>query len=322
AVVAGLGSAWAAHAAGFSPALGSFLAGIFLGGSSFATQVRTDISSLRVVLLTLFFGAAGMVANPYWMLLHAHWILLATASLVVLKTLVIWCVLRLAGQSHVNALASGLCLAQIGEFAFVLGSIGKSGGIISDITYELLVSTTIAALVITAYLVPAAPHLARWVINKLGWRDLPPRRTDESTANWEPSIVIMGFGATGRLVVETLHEHCEETLVIALNRRLHQQAQEKGFRCCVGDPTQFEVLQHAQMESARVVIVTLPTRSDTLLALDHLRRLVPQAHLIVRSRLDEHRREFQRSGASQVISDEQEVANALASLALERIVQP
>src|SRR5690606_30136796 len=59
AVVTGLGAAWVAHAAGISPALGAFVAGMLLGSSAFATQIRADVSSLRVLLLTLFFGAAG-----------------------------------------------------------------------------------------------------------------------------------------------------------------------------------------------------------------------------------------------------------------------
>lgn len=72
AVVAGLGAAWASHYVGISPALGAFVAGMLLGSSAFATQIRADVSPLRVVLLTLFFGAAGMVANPIWILGNWH----------------------------------------------------------------------------------------------------------------------------------------------------------------------------------------------------------------------------------------------------------
>ena len=72
AVVSGLGSAWAAHAVGISPALGAFVAGMLLGSSAFATQIRADVAPLQVVLLTLFFGAAGMMADPLWILANAH----------------------------------------------------------------------------------------------------------------------------------------------------------------------------------------------------------------------------------------------------------
>ena len=97
AVVLGLGSAWAAHAVGLSPALGAFLAGMFLGASPFATQLRADVSSLRVVLLTLFFGAVGMLANPVWILTHLPLVLGLATLLVAGKALLVFTILLALG---------------------------------------------------------------------------------------------------------------------------------------------------------------------------------------------------------------------------------
>lgn len=134
AVVTGLGAAWASHSVGISPALGAFVAGMLLGSSAFATQIRADISPLQVVLLTLFFGAAGMVADPIWILRHWYIVALVVGALTIGKLLVIWAVFLAFGQTNRVAAATGLCLAQVGEFAFVLGSIGRASGVISEDT--------------------------------------------------------------------------------------------------------------------------------------------------------------------------------------------
>ncbi len=319
AVVTGLGAAWAAHAAGLSPALGAFLAGMFLGGSPFATQIRADVASLRVVLLTLFFGAAGMVGDPQWMLFHAHWVLLATAALIALKSGVIWAVLRRAGQSHVNALATGLCLAQIGEFAFVLGSIGRSAGLVSDEVYQLVVSTTITTLVLTAYQAPAAPALARWLIQRLRWQK-DEGFADQAAADAPPpAIVIIGFGPAGRHVADALRNSGLTVVVLDLNPQATIDAETYGFHGHIGDTTQLEVLEHARLASARLVVITIPARSAALTTLAHVRNLAPAAHVIVRSRYDLHLADFRRAGAHQVVGDEQEVGHGLAALVREKL---
>ena len=68
AIAAAMGSAWAAHAIGLSPALGAFIAGMLLAESPFATQIRSDIGSLRTLFVTLFFTSIGMLANPAWLM--------------------------------------------------------------------------------------------------------------------------------------------------------------------------------------------------------------------------------------------------------------
>ena len=145
AVVTGLGAAWASHAVGISPALGAFIAGMLLGSSAFATQIRADVAPLQVILLTLFFSAAGMVADPIWILNNAHIVGLVVVALTAGKLLVIWSVFLAFGQSNRVAAATGLCLAQVGEFAFVLGSIGRVSGVVTEDIYALVVSAAIVS---------------------------------------------------------------------------------------------------------------------------------------------------------------------------------
>jgi CPA2 family monovalent cation:H+ antiporter-2 len=308
AVVVGLGATWAAHAIGLSPALGSFLAGLFLGGSPFAAQIRADVASLRVVLLTLFFGAVGMVADPLWIASHAGLVVALAALIVVGKTAVVWLILRLAGRSDGVAAAAGLCLAQVGEFAFVLGAVARGGGLVDDATYVLVVSTAIVTLFTTPYLVVLAPR-ALSLVNRLRGHDPEPR--DDGDTMPRPDVVIVGFGPAGQAVGRALRTHPRPVTVIDLNHAAQRPARALGFAAEVGDATQADVLEHAHVESARVVVITLPARSAALGVLDAVRALAPTAHVIVRSRHEIDTGELHQAGAHVVVGDEEEVGARL-----------
>lgn len=317
AVVSALGSTWAAHQLGLSPALGAFVAGMFLGGTSFATQIRADISSLRVIFLTLFFGAAGMVADPYWIASNLLLVLSVTAALILIKAVLIWLIMLSFGFTHCSAVATGLTLSQVGEFAFVLGSIGKRGGVVSSDVYLLIVSCTILSLFITPYLIAAAPKIGLLVERKLR-RNFPVVTTVEGK-RISPEILLIGFGPTGKAIATSLLPLREKVLVLDLNRNLVSEASELGFPALVGDALQLDVLEHIGIASVQLVVITIPARFATLTLLQHVRRLAPEALTFVRSRYQIDKPDFEAAGATLVVGDEEEVGSKLREAVLETL---
>ncbi len=309
AVATGLGSAWAAHAVGVSPALGAFVAGMLLGSSRFATQIRADISTLRVLLLTLFFGSAGMVADPLWILSNAWVVLVATAALIVGKMLIIWILFRWLGQSTRVAAATGLCLAQVGEFAFVLGALGQENGVVNSELFAMVISTTIATFIASAFLVPAAVGFGNRMATLFG----PGSDQTENAVHLDapPDIILVGFGPAGQAAARPLIDRGLNVSVLDLNVHGVRHANRLGFHGHVGDATQLEVLEHAQVPSARAVIITIPHHQSALTILDNVRQLAPAAHVLVRSRYKLHTDDFSARGVI-VIGDEEEVGLRLA----------
>lgn len=311
-VVVGLGSTYAAHSVGISPALGAFIAGMFLGASPFATQIRADISSLRVVLLTLFFGAAGMVADPLWIIKNLHLVLGVLLILTIGKTAILWGIFRVLGNVNPVAAATGICLAQIGEFAFVLGKIAKDHGVIGESTHLLLVSVAIASLFASPFLVPCAGPLGAWMARLLT-RSTPPDDSKKDHGTETPDVVIAGFGPAGQFTAQAFIERPERVLVIDLNREGIRKAQELGFLGHVGDATQLDVLEHAQVAAARVVVITVPHHESAVTILQHVRRLAPSAHCVVRSRYQRHTKDFVNAGAHEVFGDEEQIGLTLGN---------
>jgi len=307
AVFVGLGSAWGAHAAGVSPALGAFAAGMLLGASPFATQIRADIASLRVVLLTLFFSAIGMTADPIWMMHHAPLVLGASAALILGKTLVVWIVMRLFGAPNRVGAATGLTLAQIGEFAFVLAAVGAASGIVTEETRMLVVSCALVTLFATPPLIAYAPKLAGWIFRK----ESVPAALEPSQPSFD--VVIIGFGPAGQGVARALQGRAENGVVLDINREAIGKANEFGLRGEMGDATQFDVLEHIGVRHAKVVAITIPSRDMAFAALQQIRRLAPHARLIVRSRYERHADDFAKGGAHTVVGDEDQVAAVLGA---------
>ena len=310
AVVTGLGSAWASHQAGISPALGAFVAGMLLGSSAFATQIRADVSPLQVVLLTLFFGAAGMVADPVWILRNAHVVAAAVLAVTVGKAVVVAAIFLAFGQSLRVAVATGLCLAQVGEFAFVLGSVGRASGAVGERTYALVVSVAIASFFLSAFLVPLAPRVGHWVAARLGTR-LDAAEPDESRPD-PPEVAVIGFGPAGQLAVGPLVDRGLRVAVVELNHASVRKAGELGFHAELGDATQVEVLEHARLAECKAVVITVPHHRSAMTILAHVRQHAPQTHVIVRSRYDIHTADYVSAGAHAVASDERQVGQHLA----------
>lgn len=311
AVVTGLGAAWASHAAGVSPALGAFVAGMLLGSSAFATQIRADVSSLRVVLLTLFFGAAGMVADPLWMLKHWHIIAAFSVVLIIGKMLIVWGIFRTLGHSPRVASATGLCLAQVSEFAFVLGSIGRASGVVTEDLYALVVSLTIVSFIISAILVPLAPPFGNWVAN------LSKKKRFEFAAiepHLEPAqdVIIIGFGPAGQIAARELIDCKTRVAVIDLNREGVRKAQNLGFQAEIGDATQEEILDHINLTEAKAIVITIPHHQSAMTILESVRQKAPHVQTFVRSRYQLHTDAFVSAGAHIVVGDEEQVGERLA----------
>jgi CPA2 family monovalent cation:H+ antiporter-2 len=310
AVVAGLGAAWVSHYAGISPALGAFLAGMLLGSSAFATQIRADISPLRVVLLTLFFGAAGMVADPIWILNNWHVVATVSLLLTVGKLLVIWVIFLALGQTTRVASATGLCLAQVGEFAFVLGTIGQTSGVVTQDMYALVVSVTIVSFFLSAVLVPMAPRFGNRVARLL--RSDQQHSDGKPELEESPDVAIIGFGPAGQIAARPLIDRGVPVAVIDLNQVGIRKAQQLGFRGELGDATQSEVLEHAGLHECKAIVITVPHHKSSMEILEHVRKHAPHVHVIVRARRQWDTAGFVAAGAHAVAGDEEQVGESLA----------
>ncbi|HUW52406.1 MAG TPA: cation:proton antiporter [Rhodanobacter sp.] len=144
---------------GFSVALGAFLAGAVVAESRSVGRVLKLVEPLRDMFAALFFVAIGLKIDPAMLLQYALPALLIAAVVIVGKTLTCSLGIFIIGHDPRTALRSGLGMAQIGEFSFVIATLGLSLGVISKFIYPIAVAVSVLCMALSPYLTRSANGL-------------------------------------------------------------------------------------------------------------------------------------------------------------------
>jgi CPA2 family monovalent cation:H+ antiporter-2 len=320
AISVGLGAAWAAHAVHISPALGAFVAGLLLGESPFATQIRADIGAVRIIMVTLFFASVGMLAKPFWFLTHLHWILATAGVIILVKAAIIYGVVRLFGLNNREAIATGITLSQIGEFSFVLAAAARGGGVMGGNTFDLIISVIIVLMLATPYMVAWAIPIADRVVSVFS-RGTSVTESYEEKADLESAsrVLLVGLGPAGLQVVKALMERKLEPVVIEMNPRGRAHAEGLGVRVHLGDASHEDVLIHAGLSEVCMAVVTIPDPGTAIRVVQMIRRLRPELSIAARCRYNRHMTDLEKAGADVVVDEETTTGEMLSRGILERL---
>jgi len=310
ALVTATGAAYVAHHLGLSPAMGSFLAGMLLADSPFALQLRSDVETLKAIFLALFFVSIGFLFDGAWVLQHPVQVALATAGVLLLKTLAASAALVATGAPRRAAFAAGICLAQLGEFSYVLAQQAQRLGLLSGDTLALVVAALVLTLAMTPVLVALGARVALRAASAAGSET--PRRVTSSHR-----VVVIGFGPAGAAAAGEARRSGRGATVVELNPRLVAQARVEGFDVHLGDATHPEVLLHAHVDQAAAVAVTIPDHRSAERIIQLVRAIAPAALIVARSRYHLHTASLRDAGADQVVDEEQEVGAMLTRLLCE-----
>lgn len=131
---------------GVSVALGAFFAGVVVSASRLAHQVAEDIRPLRNLFGVLFFASVGMLLDPMTFVRMPLHVLAVAFIIVAAKPLIAAGVAVLLRQSWLTGLTIGAGLAQIGEFSFILGTLGRSLGLLPPEAYQLIIAGAIISI--------------------------------------------------------------------------------------------------------------------------------------------------------------------------------
>jgi CPA2 family monovalent cation:H+ antiporter-2 len=321
AIIISIGSAWTAYQIGISPSIGAFIAGMLLGSSSFATQITADIAPLRILFLTLFFGSAGMLADPVWVFNNFALVILLSVAVIFSKTLISSVIFSLSGHSIAISVASAVSIAQIGEFAFVLSNIAKDSSLLSNDWSQLVVSITIVSLFFTPFMIKFAPRIGLKVQKFLNNKKSAKVFDAEVLSSNPARIYVIGYGPAGREVTRQLKDsYLDEIAIMDLTKDSLDSAELEGFKTYMGDVRQLDVLQHSGLELANLVIITIPSYDAVLTTIDNIKRLAPTAHIIVRSRYQIYEQSFHEAGAHEIVNEEFTVGEKLGRTAVSYLL--
>jgi len=164
------GISYLALEAGYSVALGAFIAGSLVAESGEAHAVEELVRPVRDLFAAIFFVSVGMLIDPA--LVARHWVAVAafTALVVVGKSAAVGLGAFLTGHGVRTSVQAGMSLAQIGEFSFIIASLGLSLGATRDFLYPIAVAVSAVTTLTTPWLIGASGGAAAWIDRKLPHR--------------------------------------------------------------------------------------------------------------------------------------------------------
>ncbi|MCA2963116.1 MAG: cation:proton antiporter [Acidobacteriota bacterium] len=319
-VATGVGVGYAAHAVGFSFALGAFVAGIILSESEFSHQALSDLAPLRDIFGLIFFVTVGMLFDPAYVLQNPGSIALAVTLILLGKAIILGGITRLFGYVNMAPWIVGMGLAQIGEFSFVIARSGISSGSISKSTYDLALTCTVLTMAVSPLFASAAIPLGRWARRRRKPAALPVAVAPPQSF-LEDHIIVAGYGRSGRAAARVLRAAGVPVLIVEFNYLLYRDLVADGFHGLWGDITTGEILHAANAARARVLLLTIPDHGTIYLALERAHRLHPSLAVVVRATREEHLVELRRHGVDTAVLPEFEGGVEMVRQALLRYPQ-
>ncbi len=266
---------------GMSTTLGAFITGVMLAESEFRHQLEASIAPFKGLLLGLFFMTVGFNTPLALLLSDPLWIIGAAVALMLIKTFVLFIIGHFAKMNWRDSLLLGICLAQGGEFAFVVLNIAVSEQLMTQTMLEPINLIVIVSMILTplAYWLVADKILPRFAHH--------PDHEYDHIPEQQHNIIIAGFNRFGQIIARVAHmQHLPFT---AIDNNLAQIdfVRRYGGVLYYGDVTQSEILRAAGIAHAKIFVLAINDPQDSIQVVNYLKWHYPKLTLLVRAR-DRH----------------------------------
>lgn len=322
---------------GASMALGAFLGGMVIGSTKVSYQAGADVLPLRDAFAVLFFVSVGMLFDPSFVMENPLIIVACLLVVLVIKPLTAILVVNVLGYTALTALTTGVSLAQVGEFSFILAQQGVSLKIIPQNIYSIVVVCALISITLNPSLFGMVPKMQRalrkhpriWsIMNDRAEKKAQSKAgkvvRDESLRSKiadVPSALIVGYGPAGRSATKTLQDEGYVPVVIDLNvdtvNSLNNS--EDAIMSVFGNSTKKEVLEAAGIHQSQYLVITLPQVTETAVTAALAKELNPDIRIFVRSRFMRDSRIFEQASVTGVVFEEATTAESLSRMLLEDI---
>ena len=321
-----LGTALLTSELGLSLALGAFLAGLVISESEYANQAISDILPFKDSFNGLFFISVGMLMDLRFLSQNPLLILFTVIFILLLKTSTGFFSVHLLGHPVRVSLQTGLQLAQIGEFSFVLAMAGKSAGLITESLYQLFLSSSVLTMLLTPLIVQLSPNISIWISSKrlLERLDRMRKRAEEEglPSKREGHVIIVGFGLNGRNLAEGLREASVPYVALELNNDTVLEMKKKGEPIFYGDGTSLEILHKLGINAARLLVIVISDPASTRRIVQIARKSNSRLYIIVRTRYLTEVDDLIQLGANEVIPEEFETSIEIFARVLHQFQVP
>ncbi|WP_136525621.1 monovalent cation:proton antiporter family protein [Geomonas ferrireducens] len=321
----GMGTAWLTAQVGLSLALGAFIAGLAISESEYSHQALSDIMPFREAFMSLFFISVGMLLKPAILLKFPLLLIGLVVSIILIKAVLTTAVGFALGLPMRIAVIAGLSLAQIGEFSFVLSRSGLSYGLLTRETYQLFLGASIATMALTPLCLKISGPVADFLIGVLPhhWtRGRSSLAQNGDKVAFRDHVIVVGYGVNGKNLAGVLKNLEIPRVIIETNPFTVRSLRIQGESIIFGDASKPEILEHAAIRDARIVVIAISDAAASRRIAALVRQMNPSIHVIVRTRYLLEMEPLFKLGANEVIPEEFETSVEILSRVLKRFLIP
>ena len=302
-----------------SVALGAFFAGLVVGQSRFGAQANADMAPFRDVFTALFFVSVGMLFDGSLLVREPLAVLAALGIVLLLKPAIAFLIVIVLRQPLSTALTVAVGLSQIGEFSFILGSLGAALGLLPAEGMGVLVIAAILSIAVNPLLFRA---LAWWEKRAAaqgtpdaGEHGEPPL---SSIAQRSP-VVVCGDSPLAVRFARECADAMLDASVVGQRIDALDALRGRGVATVYGDPAHPAVLAAAGVPTAHVVVVAADDLPTTMRICRAVREINPRAVLLAPAPSEASREWLAAFGVNSIVDVTDETALALLE-AVRRIL--
>jgi CPA2 family monovalent cation:H+ antiporter-2 len=284
-----LSVAWLTAKMGLSLSLGAFLAGLIISESEYSHEAFSTILPFREVFTSFFFISIGLLVDMHFFAANAIFILAVTILIVALKALISGLAVFATQRNIRTALLSGLYIAQVGEFSFVLAGIAAEFKLISGDNYQLFLSISVLSMGLTPFVIERADLLvskalsllSRYVKNIDSKRMVPDQPSGNFKLNLSDHAVVIGFNEKGKVLSKIMRMAKIPFVAIDIDpEALIQAKRRNGESVIYGNARKPEILKYAGVPSARLVVLTLHDTAEIESVIAAVRGINERCHIL------------------------------------------
>jgi CPA2 family monovalent cation:H+ antiporter-2 len=302
-------AALATAGVGLSPIVGALIAGLLIAETEYQGEVESIIAPFQGLALGIFLITIGMSIDLAGVWRNFGAIVLATASVVVLKAVVTGLLLRLMGARSGTAAEAGILMSSPSETTLIVLTAALSAQLIAPETARFWQTVTALGMTVTPLLALGGRLLGRTVDGGAAARQNEP----EPRAH---HAIIVGFGRVGRLVADMLVHHAQPYVALDSDADLIRDGQQRGYKVVFGDAARAEALERLGVADATAVILTMDEPVAAQRLVKKLRGQYPDLPIIARARDASHAAQLYRAGASHAVPEALEASLQLSEAVL------
>ncbi|GJE16148.1 YbaL family putative K(+) efflux transporter [Methylobacterium marchantiae] len=310
---------------GVSFALGAFFAGMVLAESDLSHQAAADSLPLQDAFAVLFFVSVGMLFDP-GIVLREPLSVLAVLGIILLGKSVAAVAIVLAFKHPLGtALTIAASLAQIGEFSFILVSLGLSLKLLPTEGRDLILGGAILSITLNPLFFVLADRATRYFAERPDLAARFERRGAAETAVTEAPkphrghAIVVGYGRVGSTIAKAFAAWDLPYLVVDRDRRRVLDLRKDGIEAVFGDATAPGILEAADIGEARLIVIASPEAHTARRLVELAREANPGIDTLVRTHNDGERHYFEEQGVGLVLMAERELAFGMTLYALRSL---